>query len=238
MNDKNDTKEKSNNRIGALPQFTSFNHNNNNNNNNNFPRPPSSNGNNNPPPTHIPHIINSYHHQQQQQQQSTPPPPPSSLPFNNIPSKPIFGTDLATLFSRDNTAVPMVVYQCIQAVEQFGLNIEGIYRQNGNAHEIQRLKDLFNTSDHNNKLLDFRNPANFSHDVNIVAGLLKQFFRELPDPLLTREKYNEILTAGRIEDDTIRRDTLHAIINGLPDANYATLRTLVLVSPHHHPIDP
>lgn len=33
-----------------------------------------------------------------------------------------------------------------------------------------------------------------------------------------------------IEDDTVRRDSMHAIINGLPDPNYATLRTLVLVS--------
>jgi hypothetical protein len=33
-----------------------------------------------------------------------------------------------------------------------------------------------------------------------------------------------------IENDTQRRDSLHAIINGLPDPNYATLRALVLVS--------
>ena len=35
--------------------------------------------------------------------------------------------------------------------------------------------------------LDFRNPENFYHDVNSVTGLLKQFFRDLPDPLLTTE---------------------------------------------------
>lgn len=32
-----------------------------------------------------------------------------------------------------------------------------------------------------------------------------------------------------IEDDVARRDNLHAIINDLPDPNYATLRALVLV---------
>ena len=42
--------------------------------------------------------------------------------------------------------------------------------------------------------VDFRDPANFFHDVNSVAGLLKQFFRDLPDPLLTSEHY-----AGFIE---------------------------------------
>lgn len=32
------------------------------------------------------------------------------------------------------------------------------------------------------------------------------------------------------EDDVQRRDALHAIINSLPDPNYATLRALILVS--------
>lgn len=44
--------------------------------------------------------------------------------------------------------------------------------------------------------LDFRNPENFFHDVNSVAGLLKQFFRDLPDPLLTREYYDNFIEAA------------------------------------------
>jgi hypothetical protein len=58
--------------------------------------------------------------------------------------------------------------------------------------------------------------------------LLKQFFRELPDPLLTREYYNQFIDAARIDDDTMRRDTMHALINSLPDPNYATLRAVTL----------
>ena len=92
--------------------------------------------------------------------------------------------------------------------------------------------------------VDFRNPENFYHDVNSVAGLLKQFLRDLPDPLLTREHYNGFIEAASkclvhsirpetnkttgIDDDTVRRDSLHAIINSLPDPNYATLRALTL----------
>jgi hypothetical protein len=33
-----------------------------------------------------------------------------------------------------------------------------------------------------------------------------------------------------IDDEIVRRDSLHAVINSLPDPNYATLRALVLVS--------
>ena len=44
--------------------------------------------------------------------------------------------------------------------------------------------------------VDFRNPEHFFHDVNSVAGLLKQFFRELPDPLLTRDHYRGFIDAA------------------------------------------
>jgi len=36
------------------------------------------------------------------------------------------------------------------------------------------------------------------------------------------------LTYVELDDDIVRRDSLHAIINGLPDPNYATLRALTL----------
>ena len=39
----------------------------------------------------------------------------------------------------------------------------------------------------------------------------------------------EFIAAARIEDDTVRRDSLHAVINSLPDPNYATLRVIILV---------
>ncbi|KAH0381031.1 RhoGAP-domain-containing protein, partial [Aureobasidium melanogenum] len=141
------------------------------------------------------------------------------------PLKPVFGVSLDELFNRDQTAVPMIVYQCMQAVDLFGLDVEGIYRLSGTASHVQQIKALF---DHDSQVVDFRNPASFYHDVNSVAGLLKQFFRELPDPLLTRRSYNSFIDAARIEDDTTRRDAVHSVINELPDPNYATLRALVL----------
>lgn len=59
------------------------------------------------------------------------------------PLKPVFGVNLEELFKRDGTAVPMVVYQCMQAVDLFGLDVEGIYRVNGTAAHVQQLKALF-----------------------------------------------------------------------------------------------
>jgi hypothetical protein len=141
------------------------------------------------------------------------------------PFNPVFGMNLEALFARDRSPVPLVVSQCIQAVDMFGLEVEGIYRIPGTTSHIQAMKALF---DSDSSQVDFRNPEAFRHDVNSVAGLLKQFFRELPDPLLTSAFYQKFIDASRIEDDEMRRDSMHALINDLPDPNYATLRALIL----------
>ena len=61
------------------------------------------------------------------------------------PPRPVFGVTLSRLYERDGLAVPMVVYQCIQAVDLFGLNVEGIYRLSGSVPHVNKLKNLFDT---------------------------------------------------------------------------------------------
>lgn len=178
----------------------------------------------------------SYPPQQQQITSPAPAPPrhygsptpttPSQPKSHNLPPlRPVFGVSLDELFARDHSAVPMVVIQCILAVDTFGLDVEGIYRLSGTASHIATLKSQF---DHNASAIDFRNPANFFHDVNSVATLLKQFFRDLPEPLFTARGYGQFIEAARLEDPEQRRDALHQGINDLPDANYATLRAVIL----------
>jgi hypothetical protein len=140
----------------------------------------------------------------------------------------VFGVSLEELFARDASAVPIIVFQCIQAVDMFGLEIEGIYRQTGNMAQVNRLRAVFDSLPPNDPQLDFRNPSNFGHDVNAVTSLMRMFFRELPDPLFTRENYANFIEAAQIDAEDQRRDGLHQCINDLPDPNYATLRAIVL----------
>jgi hypothetical protein len=65
--------------------------------------------------------------------------PRPSLP----PLRPVFGVSLDELFRRDGSAVPMIVYQCVQAVDLFGLDTEGIYRVSGSAPHIMEMKAMF-----------------------------------------------------------------------------------------------
>jgi hypothetical protein len=71
----------------------------------------------------------------------------SGVLYNNAqpPVNPVFGITLEDLFRRDDSPVPMVVYQCIQAVDLYGLEVEGIYRIPGTSSHIQQMKAFFDS---------------------------------------------------------------------------------------------
>ena len=59
------------------------------------------------------------------------------------PSRPVFGVSLDDLLRRDGSAIPLVVYQCLQAVDLFGLEVEGIYRLSGSTAHVAKLRAMF-----------------------------------------------------------------------------------------------
>lgn len=63
------------------------------------------------------------------------------------PLQPVFGVSLEELFIRDGSAVPLVVYQCIQAVDLFGLEVEGIYRLSGTTSHVSRIRAMFDNGE-------------------------------------------------------------------------------------------
>jgi hypothetical protein len=81
--------------------------------------------------------------QGQNQGQGRGPSPPSAP--TTAPTRPVFGISLQKLYERDQLAVPMVIYQCIQAVDLYGLSVEGIYRLSGSLPSVNKLKQMFDT---------------------------------------------------------------------------------------------
>ncbi|KAI8997099.1 Rho GTPase activation protein, partial [Pilobolus umbonatus] len=65
------------------------------------------------------------------------------------------------------------------------------------------------------------------HDINTITGLLKLYFRELRNPLMTYEYYDYFMEAARITDYEGFMYEIKSIIHSLPAANYATLETLM-----------
>lgn len=76
--------------------------------------------------------------------QPTHPPAQQQTPLELLPPiNPVFGRTLEELFERDKFPVPEIVSRCIQAVDLFGLEVEGIYRLSGSAAHIQHMKAIF-----------------------------------------------------------------------------------------------
>ncbi|KAM4531044.1 rho GTPase-activating protein 23 isoform 3-T3 [Odontesthes bonariensis] len=121
----------------------------------------------------------------------------------------------------NNKFVPLIVEICCGLAEEMGLEYTGIYRVPGNNAMVSLLQDQLN------KGLDI-NPAEEKwQDLNVVSSLLKSFFRKLPEPLFTNDKYNDFIDANRMESASDRLKTMKKLIRDLPDHYYHTLKFLV-----------
>ncbi|XP_034717193.1 rho GTPase-activating protein 23-like isoform X3 [Etheostoma cragini] len=117
--------------------------------------------------------------------------------------------------------VPLIVEMCCGVVEETGLDYTGIYRVPGNNAMVSNLQE------HLNKGMDINTAEERWQDLNVISSLLKSFFRKLPEPLFTDDKYNDFIDANRIEDAEDRLKTMKKLIHDLPDHYYHTLKFLV-----------
>ncbi|KAJ2894509.1 Rho GTPase-activating protein, partial [Coemansia aciculifera] len=94
--------------------------------------------------------------------------------------KRIFGVPLDTQLKRDQQQVPLIIVKCADAVETFGLQNEGIYRQSGQSSQVNKLRNEF---DLDAEAVDLQLNSYIS-DINNVASVLKMYLRELPGGLI------------------------------------------------------
>lgn len=122
----------------------------------------------------------------------------------------------------ENKGVPLIVELCCTLVEENGLEYLGIYRVPGNNAVVSSLQEQLNKGLCDTIMQDQR-----WQDLNVVSSLLKSFFRKLPEPLFTDDKYNEFIEANRLENSSERMKRLRKLIQELPVYYYETLRFLV-----------
>ncbi|XP_062234522.1 rho GTPase-activating protein 23-like isoform X7 [Platichthys flesus] len=117
--------------------------------------------------------------------------------------------------------VPLTVEMCCGMVEATGLEYTGIYRVPGNNAMVSNLQE------HLNKGMDINTAEERWQDLNVISSLLKSFFRKLPEPVFTDDKYIDFIDANRIEDAEDRLKTMKKLIHDLPDHYHHTLKFLV-----------
>ncbi|KAL4066200.1 Rho GTPase activation protein [Scleroderma yunnanense] len=134
--------------------------------------------------------------------------------------RPTFGLDLAEQMARDQVELPPILEKCCGAIEKYGLRSQGIYRISGMARRVSMLKERLD-KDMDSVDLD---SDEWTADINNVTSVLKMWFRELPEPVLTFNLHQGFIDAAKIENDRLRHIRLHERVNDLPDPNYATLK--------------
>ncbi|XP_045038996.1 rho GTPase-activating protein 12 isoform X7 [Desmodus rotundus] len=131
----------------------------------------------------------------------------------------VFGANLANLCQRENGTVPKFVKLCIEHVEEYGLDVDGIYRVSGNLAVIQKLRFAVN---HDEKL-DLNDSK--WEDIHVITGALKMFFRELPEPLFTFIHFNDFVNAIK-QEPRQRVAAVKDLIKQLPKPNQDTMQIL------------
>lgn len=144
-----------------------------------------------------------------------------------ISEKPVFGVPLAVAVERskchDGIELPAIFRECIDHIEEHGLQCEGIYRISGVKSKVQMLKEAYNDGV----------PAYlYEHEPNVVASLLKQFLRELPEPVLTTALMPKFEEASIIKNDAKCIEQFQALIDMLPTCNRLLLSWMIVHMTH------
>lgn len=64
-------------------------------------------------------------------------------------------------------------------------------------------------------------------DVHVIASVLKSYLRDLPDPLLTFNLYDQFIAAAQRPTEETRKVAILNAINQLPEKHYLNLRYLM-----------
>ncbi|KAM7401829.1 hypothetical protein PAMP_017107 [Pampus punctatissimus] len=130
-------------------------------------------------------------------------------------------TTLADFAPVTSPKIPALVIYCIKEIEHRGLHEIGLYRISGHERLVKELKE---------KLIRGKTlpPLNKVEDINVITGVLKDFLRNLPEPLLTFHLNKVFMEAAEIKDDGNSLAMLYQAISELPQPNRDTLACLMI----------
>ncbi|XP_020042230.1 ralA-binding protein 1 isoform X1 [Castor canadensis] len=141
--------------------------------------------------------------------------------------KPIFGVPLADAVERtmmyDGVRLPAVFRECVDYMEKYGMKCEGIYRVSGIKSKVDELKAAYDREE---------SPNLEEYEPNTVASLLKQYLRDLPENLLTKELMPRFEEACGRTTETEKVQEFQHLLKELPECNYVLISWLIVHMDH------
>ncbi|XP_014652463.1 PREDICTED: rho GTPase-activating protein 17 isoform X2 [Ceratotherium simum simum] len=133
--------------------------------------------------------------------------------------KPAFGTPLEEHLKRSGREIALPIEACVMLLLETGMKEEGLFRIGAGASKLKKLKAALDCSTSH---LD-----EFYSDPHAVAGALKSYLRELPEPLMTFHLYEEWTQVASVQDQDKKLQDLWRICQKLPPQNFVNFRYLI-----------
>ncbi|XP_053705118.1 rac GTPase-activating protein 1 isoform X2 [Synchiropus splendidus] len=128
---------------------------------------------------------------------------------------------LADYVPETSPMIPPLVVHCISEIDQRGLQEDGLYRRSGADRTVKELKEKFLRS----KTVPVLSKVD---DIHAITGLLKDFLRNLKEPLLTFRLNPAFMEAAEVTDDDNSKAQMYQTVADLPQPNRDTLAFMVL----------
>nr|Q62796.3 RecName: Full=RalA-binding protein 1; Short=RalBP1; AltName: Full=Cytocentrin; AltName: Full=Dinitrophenyl S-glutathione ATPase; Short=DNP-SG ATPase; AltName: Full=Ral-interacting protein 1 [Rattus norvegicus]AAA80654.1 RalBP1 [Rattus norvegicus] len=150
------------------------------------------------------------------------------VPQTDAPSlRPIFGAPFADAVERtmmyDGIRLPAVFRECVDYMEKHGMKCEGIYRVSGIKSKVDELKAAYDREE---------SPNLEEYEPNTVASLLKQYLRDLPENLLTKELMPRFEEACGRTTEVEKVQEFQRLLRELPEYNHLLLSWLIVHMDH------
>jgi len=131
----------------------------------------------------------------------------------------VFGCSLEELINREQSDVPQFIDNITKFLLKVGPELEGVFRISPMKSSMNEVRERIDRGEN----VDYSE----LEDPHIVSGLLKQFLRELPQPLLTFNLYPHFIKANTIENEEMRLTEMKRLVGCLPKTNRLVFKKLL-----------
>uniref|UniRef100_A0A8C8ZR87 SH3 domain binding protein 1 n=1 Tax=Prolemur simus TaxID=1328070 RepID=A0A8C8ZR87_PROSS len=143
----------------------------------------------------------------------------SSPSVTAAPFSKMYGVSLGTHLQELGLDIALPIEACVMMLLSEGMKEEGLFRLAAGASVLKRLKQTMASNP--------RSLEEFCSDPHAVAGALKSYLRELPEPLMTFDLYDDWMQAASLKEPGARLQALQEVCSRLPPQNLSNLRYLM-----------
>ncbi|XP_061685150.1 rho GTPase-activating protein 7 isoform X2 [Syngnathoides biaculeatus] len=134
----------------------------------------------------------------------------------------VFGVPLQVIVQRTGQPLPQGIQQAMRYLRNQCLDQVGLFRKSGVKSRIQALRQMNEANGADGGGLSYEGQSAYD-----VADMLKQYFRDLPEPLLTSKLSETFLQIYQYMPKELRLHAARAAVLLLPDEHREALRTLL-----------